>query len=52
MVRRTNEYGAQLVRDHRGRYLQLVYMPLPDVDGALREIEYAFDVLKADLYPY
>jgi predicted TIM-barrel fold metal-dependent hydrolase len=45
MVRRTNEYGAELVRDHRGRYLQLVYMPLPDVDAALKEIEYGFDTL-------
>ena len=46
MVRRTNEYGAQLVRDHRGRYLQLVYMPLPDVDAALKELEYGFTTLK------
>jgi predicted TIM-barrel fold metal-dependent hydrolase len=45
MVRRTNEYGAQLVRDHRGRYLQLVYLPLPDVDAALKEIEYGFGTL-------
>ncbi len=46
MVRRTNEYGAQVVRDHPGRYLQLVYMPLPDVDAALKEIAYGFDTLK------
>lgn len=46
MVRRTNEYGAQVVRDHPGRYLQLVYMPLPDVDAALKEIEYGFNTLK------
>jgi 6-methylsalicylate decarboxylase len=45
MVRKTNEYGAEVVRDHRGRYLQLVYMPLPDVDAALKEIEYGFGSL-------
>ena len=45
MVRKTNEYGAQVVRDHRGRYLQLVYMPLPDVDAALKEIEFGFSSL-------
>src|SRR5262249_55288872 len=46
MVRSVNEYGANLVRDHKGRYLQLVYMPLPDVDAALKEIAYGFDTLK------
>lgn len=46
MVRRTNEYGAEVVRDHPGRYLQLVYMPLPDVDAALKEIEFGFNTLK------
>jgi len=46
MIRTVNEYGAQLVRDHKGRYLQLVYMPLPDVDAALKEIEFGFSALK------
>jgi predicted TIM-barrel fold metal-dependent hydrolase len=44
-IRKVNEYGAELVRDHKGRYLQFVYMPLPDVDAALKEIEYGFDTL-------
>ena len=46
MVRKVNEFGAELVRDHPKRYVQLVYMPLPDVDAALKEIAYGFDTLK------
>jgi predicted TIM-barrel fold metal-dependent hydrolase len=46
MIRKVNDYGAELVRDHPGRYFQLVYMPLPDVDAALKEIEYGFSALK------
>jgi len=46
MIHRVNEYGADLVRDHGGRFVQLVYLPLPDVDAALKEIAYGFDTLK------
>jgi predicted TIM-barrel fold metal-dependent hydrolase len=42
-VRMVNEYGANLVRDHKGKFLQLMYMPLPDVDAALKEIARGFD---------
>lgn len=45
MVRKVNEYGAQVVRDHPTRYVQFVYMPLPDVDAALKEIAFGFDTL-------
>jgi predicted TIM-barrel fold metal-dependent hydrolase len=45
-VRKVNDYGAELVRDHRGRFLQLTYMPMPDVDATLKEIEYGFSTLK------
>src|SRR5882672_12253756 len=45
MVHRVNEYGAELVRDHPTRYVQLVYMPLPDVDATLKELAYGFDTL-------
>jgi predicted TIM-barrel fold metal-dependent hydrolase len=48
MLRYTNEYGAQLVRDHPGRFGLLATLPLADIDGSLRELEYAFDVLAAD----
>ena len=36
LIRRINDYGAELVRDHPARYAQLVYLPLPDVDAALK----------------
>ena len=45
LIRRINDYGAELVRDHPGRYAQLVYLPLPDVDAALKEIAHGFDDL-------
>ena len=43
-----NEFGAEMVRDHPTRFGMLATLPLPDIDFSLRQIEYAFDVLKAD----
>ncbi|MFF9776307.1 amidohydrolase family protein [Streptomyces sp. NPDC013978] len=48
LARRVNEYTAELARDHRGRFGTFVALPLPDVDGALEEITFAFDQLGAD----
>lgn len=46
--RDNNEYMARLVADRPGRFGMFASLPLPDVDATLKEIEYAFDVLKAD----
>src|SRR3954469_6002193 len=48
MARLCNDYGAQMVRDHPGRFGLFATLPMIDVDSSLKEIEYALDTLKAE----
>ncbi len=48
LARNCNDYAAKLVADHPGKFGMFTVLPLPDIDGTLKEIEYGMDVLKAD----
>jgi len=48
MARACNEFGANMVRDHPGRFGLFATLPMLDIDSTLKELAHAFDALKAD----
>ena len=47
-VRASNEYHSKLVQQYPKRFGFFANVPINDIDGSLKEIEYAMDTLKAD----
>ncbi len=45
LARICNDFQASMASDHPGRFRSFGFLPLPDVDGALVELEYCLDVL-------
>jgi predicted TIM-barrel fold metal-dependent hydrolase len=48
LARYCNEYAADMARNFPGRFGMFATVPMPHVDETLKEIAYAYDVLKAE----
>jgi 6-methylsalicylate decarboxylase len=48
LARKSNDFGAQLAKDHPESFGLLAALPLPDPQGSLVELEYVLDTLHAD----
>lgn len=48
MARAVNEYAAEVVHRHPGRFGFFATLTLPDLEGAIAEARYALDHLRAD----
>ena len=48
LARKSNEYAAKLVDTYPKRFGFMAVLPIPDIDGSMKEIEFAFDKLKAN----
>lgn len=47
MAREVNDFCAELAKDRPDRFSFFAFLPLPDVDASLAELEHAFDALGA-----
>ncbi len=47
-ARKLNDFAAKIVSDHPKSFGFFAVIPFPDADGSLKELEYAYDTLKAD----
>src|SRR5262245_21542462 len=47
-VRGGNEFGARLMQQYPTKFGLLGGIPMPDIEGSLREVEYAYETLKVD----